>query len=183
LGTLLYEMLTGMPPFYNQNLHVMYEKIIRAKIHFPAYLSPGARAFLSALLERNPKNRLGTETDAAEVKAHPFFASIDWDKLSSRSLSAPFIPQNIDGETDTTNVDDEFKRETPKDTPVNPSTLKSKVNFPGFTYTQDNKVLGAGSSSSSGGGGGGQNGVAQTNGNHHMNGNGNGVSKTTKISE
>lgn len=27
LGTLLYEMLTGLPPFYNQNLHVMYEKV------------------------------------------------------------------------------------------------------------------------------------------------------------
>jgi serum/glucocorticoid-regulated kinase 2 len=29
LGTLLYEMLTGLPPFYNQNLHVMYEKVCR----------------------------------------------------------------------------------------------------------------------------------------------------------
>jgi serine/threonine protein kinase len=24
LGTLLYEMLTGLPPFFNNNLHVMY---------------------------------------------------------------------------------------------------------------------------------------------------------------
>ena len=60
LGTLLYEMLTGLPPFYNQNLHVMYEKIIRAKLHYPAYLSANARSILQALLDRNPKTRLGS---------------------------------------------------------------------------------------------------------------------------
>ncbi len=42
-GTLTYEMLTGLPPFYNQNLHVMYEKIIRAKLTFPDYLTAEAR--------------------------------------------------------------------------------------------------------------------------------------------
>src|SRR5205823_1499215 len=81
LGTLLYEMLTGLPPFYNQNLHVMYEKIIRGKLNYPSYLSPESKAVLQALLERNPKNRLGSTDDAAEVKKHPFFAELDWDKL------------------------------------------------------------------------------------------------------
>lgn len=67
LFVLLYR-LTGLPPFYNQNLHVMYEKIIRAKLHYPAYLSAPARSILQQLLDRNPKTRLGSNGDAAEVK-------------------------------------------------------------------------------------------------------------------
>jgi len=140
LGTLLYEMLTGLPPFYNQNLHVMYEKIIRAKLHYPAYLSPSARSVLGALLERNPKHRLGSNGDADEVKKHPFFENIDWTRLSRRQVETPFKPTTTEGKLDTTNVDDEFKRETPKDTPVIASTLRSKVNFPGFTYAGPESV-------------------------------------------
>lgn len=49
LGTILFEMLTGLPPFYNQNLHLMYERIVRAKVNYPPYLSFGAKALLSAV--------------------------------------------------------------------------------------------------------------------------------------
>merc|ERR1712141_700474 len=38
-GTLLYEMMTGLPPFYNENLNIMYEKILHAPIPLPKYLS------------------------------------------------------------------------------------------------------------------------------------------------
>lgn len=48
-----------VPPFYNQNLHVMYERILRAKLQMPSYLSPSAQSLLSGLLERNPRFRLG----------------------------------------------------------------------------------------------------------------------------
>lgn len=41
--------LVVQPPFYNQNLHVMYEKIIRGKLHFPAHLSAEARSVLTAV--------------------------------------------------------------------------------------------------------------------------------------
>eukprot|EP00456_Euglypha_rotunda_P056226 TRINITY_DN4612_c0_g1_i13.p1 TRINITY_DN4612_c0_g1~~TRINITY_DN4612_c0_g1_i13.p1 ORF type:complete len:352 (-),score=53.39 TRINITY_DN4612_c0_g1_i13:106-1161(-) len=137
LGTLLYEMLTGLPPFYNPNLHVMYEKIIRAKLHFPNYLSPEACSLLSQLLERNPKKRLGGgPDDANEVKKHPFFKSIDWDKLYKKELKAPFKPTVTDGKTSVQNIDEEFTKETPRDTPVMQSSLQTKtqVNFPDFTY-------------------------------------------------
>jgi len=142
LGTLLYEMLTGLPPFYNQNLHVMYEKIIRAKLHYPAYLSANARGILQALLDRNPKTRLGSINDAADVKAHPFFAGLDWGKLERLELSAPFKPSVTEGVMDTTNVDEEFKRETPKDTPVTQSTLAKQgdVQFPGFSFQPESNL-------------------------------------------
>jgi len=143
LGTLLYEMLTGLPPFYSENLQLMYEKIIRAKLTFPPYLSDKAKSFLSQLLDRNPKHRLGGESDADDVKRHPFFDTIDWNKMLKKELKAPFKPQILHGKLDTSNFDDEFKQETPRDTPVMQSSLSrqnSKM-FPDFSYTQDGSVF------------------------------------------
>jgi len=141
LGTLLYEMLTGLPPFYNENLHIMYEKIIREKLKFPSYLSEKAKSFLAGLLDRDPKQRLGgKESDAEEVKKHAFFEGIDWAKMAKKELKAPFVPNNQDGKMDVSNIDEEFKQETPKDTPVINSSLTSrgsKINFEGFTYNQE----------------------------------------------
>jgi serine/threonine protein kinase len=135
LGTLLYEMLTGLPPFFNTNVHVMYEKIMRATLAFPAYVSPEAQSLLTGLLQRNPQARLGGgPRDALDLKEHPFFAPIDWVKLTRKEVVPPFKPYTKDGVEDISNVPDEFKKEAPKDTPVNPSALKARVNFPDFSY-------------------------------------------------
>ena len=70
-GTLLYEMMTGLPPFYNQNLNLMYEKILHAQ-PIPKYLSREARSMFLGLLERDPQKRLGSsQSDASEIKTHP----------------------------------------------------------------------------------------------------------------
>jgi len=141
LGTLLYEMLTGLPPFFNQNLHVMYEKIIRAKLTFPSYVTDSARQILSSLLERNPKKRLGSG-GVDEIKNHPFFKGIDWKNLLDKKIKTPFKPLGqSEGLLSVVNVDDEFKLETPKDTPCVPSTFNNAVNFDDFTYSGASEFL------------------------------------------
>lgn len=135
LGTLLFEMLTGLPPFYNQNLHVMYEKIVRGKLTFPAYLSSSARSVLTGLLTRDPKLRLGARGGIEDLKRHPFFDGLDWDKLYRKEIIPPFKPAVTEGKMDTSYVDEEFKKETPKDTPdVASNTLRQKVKFENFTF-------------------------------------------------
>ncbi len=42
LGTLMFEMLTGLPPFYSKNAHSMYQKILTAELKCPPYISPDA---------------------------------------------------------------------------------------------------------------------------------------------
>ena len=39
LGALLYEMITGLPPFYSRNRETMFEKIMKAELSFPPFMS------------------------------------------------------------------------------------------------------------------------------------------------
>ena len=59
------------------------------------------------LLNRNPKHRLGALRDAAELKEHPFFSSIDWDALLHRQVPPPFKPY-VDSDESVANFDAEF---------------------------------------------------------------------------
>lgn len=108
LGTLVYEMLVGLPPFYSTDVNTMYEKILRGELNFPAYVSPDARAILALLLKRDPTQRLGGgATDAEELKAHAWFRDIDWDRVAQRGYVPMFEPV-LSGHCDTSHFDQAF---------------------------------------------------------------------------
>eukprot|EP01059_Diplonema_ambulator_P022372 TRINITY_DN37661_c0_g1_i1.p1 TRINITY_DN37661_c0_g1~~TRINITY_DN37661_c0_g1_i1.p1 ORF type:complete len:479 (+),score=202.67 TRINITY_DN37661_c0_g1_i1:87-1439(+) len=91
LGILLYEMITGLPPFYSENVNEMYELILNKKLTFPDGMSAGARDLCSKLLERNPDNRMQT---VEAFKAHTFFNDLDFDALLAGKLPVPFKPDS-----------------------------------------------------------------------------------------
>jgi len=103
-GTLVYEMLTGLPPFYSEDVQEMYSKIMTADLEFPSFMSQEARDLLSKLLERNDEERL---QDASVIKKHPFFRSIDWEALKQKKIHPPFVPE-VGADDDTTNIDEAF---------------------------------------------------------------------------
>jgi len=142
LGTLIYEMLTGLPPFYDQNMQRMYDKILNAPLRFPAYMSPEAKSLLSALLQRKVEDRLGSSSDdSASIKKHPFFAGIDWNAVKNKTTNPEFKPPNRLGSIDTGNFDAEFTNEQACDSVVTTNlseTQKNQAQFPGFTYEEDN---------------------------------------------
>jgi len=96
LGVLLYEMLTGLPPFYDENTNEMYRKILSEPLHFPnaEVVPPAAKDLLTKLLNRKPEERLGAG-GSAEIKAHPFFHAIDWRKLLQRKYEPTFKPRVV----------------------------------------------------------------------------------------
>lgn len=109
LGALLYEMLTGLPPFYEKNRAAMYEAIQNEPLKLPNFLSKNARALLSGLLAKDPRLRLGSLDGFTEIKNHPWCATINWTRFLHRKKSPPFIPNlrlsNFDPEYTTTEVD------------------------------------------------------------------------------
>ncbi|KAF3018854.1 hypothetical protein E8E14_007168 [Neopestalotiopsis sp. 37M] len=80
LGSLLYEMLIGSPPFYHENSDEQRNKIISEQVQLPASLPAAARDIISRLLDKDPTRRLGAQ-GAAEVKAHAFFQAMDLTKV------------------------------------------------------------------------------------------------------
>lgn len=97
MGTLLYEMLVGLPPFYSENQNDMYRKIVNEKLRFPDLqqdgiaLSREARDLITLLLDRDPVKRFGAN-GAGEIRKHPFFKSIDWERLARKQIAPPFRP-------------------------------------------------------------------------------------------
>ncbi|KAA1073077.1 AGC protein kinase Gad8 [Puccinia graminis f. sp. tritici] len=135
LGILLYEMLSGLPPYYDEDHHTMYRKILKDPLTFPAEIKPDARALLTGLLDRDPNTRLGAR-GAEDIKRHAFFAkSIDWDRLNSKGYRPPFKP-SVESAADASNFDSEFTSEMPMDSVVEDSHLSEIVQqqFEGFTF-------------------------------------------------
>lgn len=93
LGVICYEFLYGIPPFHADTPDKVFENILSRRIDWHedvVQISPEARDFMERLMTLDPQKRLGYN-GAEEVKAHPFFKSINWDTLMTESPS--FIPQ------------------------------------------------------------------------------------------
>jgi len=145
LGTLLYEMLTGLPPFYSQNLHVMYQMILTKELEFPDFIKHDCRTLLSGLLTRDIRRRLGgSPADGEDIKKHAFFKELDWSKVVRKEVEPTFKPK-VKDELDTSNFDKEFTDEPAIDSMVErplSKTLQQQNFFESFTYTDPNLIQG-----------------------------------------
>ncbi|KAH0785074.1 AGC family protein kinase [Histomonas meleagridis] len=141
-GILLFEMISGLPPFYDENTKKMYHKILTEDIIFPPYFSDEAADLISKLLDRNPSTRLGSsENDAEDIKSHPFFNSINWDDVLNLKYTPEWIPV-ISSETDTSNFDEEFTKEDAVVSFEDESLIVNETQkaFDGFTCTKDDSL-------------------------------------------
>eukprot|EP01100_Stratorugosa_tubuloviscum_P003133 TRINITY_DN1746_c0_g4_i1.p1 TRINITY_DN1746_c0_g4~~TRINITY_DN1746_c0_g4_i1.p1 ORF type:complete len:530 (-),score=166.51 TRINITY_DN1746_c0_g4_i1:112-1701(-) len=135
LGCLLYEMMTGLPPFYDEDDRKIPRMILHQQLVLdPAIFSNDCRLILSQFLHRNPTKRLGAN-GAQEVKSHSLFKNINWDLLMQKKIEPPFIP-HLQHTLDVRYFDREFTSQPANDSYVNPSVV-NKIDqklFAGFTY-------------------------------------------------
>ncbi|XP_029449944.1 serine/threonine-protein kinase LATS1 isoform X2 [Rhinatrema bivittatum] len=105
VGVILFEMLVGQPPFLAQTPLETQLKVInwQTYLHIPplSKLTPEASDLIIKLC-RGPDDRLG-KNGADEIKAHPFFKSIDFSS-DLRQQPALYIPR-ITHPMDTSNFD------------------------------------------------------------------------------
>uniref|UniRef100_A0A8C4GUN9 Ribosomal protein S6 kinase n=1 Tax=Dicentrarchus labrax TaxID=13489 RepID=A0A8C4GUN9_DICLA len=135
LGALMYDMMTGSPPFTAENKKKTIDKILKCKLNLPPYLTIDARDIIKKLLKKNPAQRLGSsKPDCADIQKHPFFRHINWDDLLSKRVEPPYKPQ-LQSDEDVSQFDTRFTRQTPVDSPDD-STLShsAELAFAGFTY-------------------------------------------------
>ena len=101
LGILIYEMLAGFPPFYHENYALLYEAVLEGKMKFPPHFDPKAVDLIQKLCTSDASQRYGAQKDGAkDIKLHPWFAGVDWQKLYSRRIRPPYIP-HVNGHGDT----------------------------------------------------------------------------------
>ncbi|XP_024970917.1 serine/threonine-protein kinase AtPK1/AtPK6-like [Cynara cardunculus var. scolymus] len=139
VGILLYEMLTGKPPFTHSNRKKLQEKIINEKVKLLPRLSGEAHSLLKGLLQKDPLARLGSGPRGGDdVKGHKWFQTINWKKLESRGLEPKFRP-DVSGEECTENFDKCWTAMPLDDSPA--PTPTAGEHFHGYTYVAPNPWL------------------------------------------
>ena len=69
LGMLVYEMLTGLPPWYTKDRRELFRRIQKASLVFPLHVSRRAQSLIKGLLTRDPSQRLGCSAQKSTSKS------------------------------------------------------------------------------------------------------------------
>ncbi|XP_022106098.1 protein kinase C iota type-like isoform X1 [Acanthaster planci] len=146
LGVLMFEMLAGRSPFDivgsaehpDQNTEdYLFQVILEKPIRIPRALSVKAASVLKGFLNKNPIERLAChpQTGFSDVTSHPFFKTIDWERLGSRQVTPPYKPR-LESERDLEHFDPQFTEEPVQLTPDD-QRMVSRIDqseFEGFEY-------------------------------------------------
>ena len=88
-------------------------EILEKKIKAPKHVSPESADFVEQLLIKNPNERIGCRAGGVdEIKNHPWFAEIDWEKLLYKQIPPPYVP-NVSEADDVSKIDPDFLKEAP----------------------------------------------------------------------
>ncbi|KAM7197714.1 camp-dependent protein kinase type 2 [Rhypophila sp. PSN 637] len=107
LGILIYEMLCGYTPFWDGGSPMkIYENILKGRVKYPAYINAQAQNLLERLITADITKRLGNLYGGSQdVKDHPWFAEVTWDRLATKNIDAPYTPPVKAGAGDASQFD------------------------------------------------------------------------------
>ncbi len=110
----MYEMLTGLAPFIDEDTDTMFKNIQKAKLLKPQTEIPLTKEcfdVIEKLLHKDPTKRLGNN-GSQEILNHPFFKGLDIQGLRQQTLQAPFLPDVTDDPFDIRNFEQDFTSRT-----------------------------------------------------------------------
>ena len=137
-GVVIFEMFCGYHPFKSKGQKID-PKIYLRKTYIPDKVGKTARDLIEKLFVCNPQKRLGYKS-SDEVKNHPFFKGIDFDKVLRKEYKPPFIPKLKD-DTDLRYFDENFtKLNIEHEGNNNEEEEKDEFNFEGFSFQQDESI-------------------------------------------
>ncbi|XP_053983124.1 cGMP-dependent protein kinase, isozyme 2 forms cD4/T1/T3A/T3B isoform X1 [Hylaeus volcanicus] len=108
LGVLMFELLTGTPPFAGGDPMKTYNIILKGidAIEFPRSITRNATALIKKLCRDNAAERLGYQKGGiSEIQKHKWFDGFNWEGLRARTLEPPIMPR-VQSAIDTTNFDE-----------------------------------------------------------------------------
>jgi protein kinase A len=104
-GVLIFEMLAGYPPYYDENQFKLYEKILTTQPKYPASMDPSAKDLLMHLLTTDLSQRYGNlKRGYLDIMEHKWFDPLDFNLLIQRKIKPPHIP-HLKGNGDTAHFD------------------------------------------------------------------------------
>ncbi|KAJ2945574.1 hypothetical protein O0L34_g396 [Tuta absoluta] len=107
LGVLMFELLTGSPPFTGADPMKTYNKILKGidAVEFPRCITRNAANLIKKLCRDNPAERLGYQRGGiTEIQKHKWFDGFNWEGLAQRTLDPPILP-TVKNPLDTHNFD------------------------------------------------------------------------------
>ena len=137
LGILAFELIAGIAPFYSENVNDMYKRIIKSPLRFPTSMSSECKDLIRCLLTRDPELRMGAAKDVEELKTHPFFSDLDWDKLLRKEVNPIYKPDSNLIAPDCPVLVNFEESEDEKDTSLPPQLLR----IPDFSFSGEPEWL------------------------------------------
>lgn len=112
LGMVIFEMLTGLPPWFTKDQQKLFASIVSSELVVPGTVSSRASSLIKGLLRKKPLERMGSLCGAVDIEEHPWFAnSLNWKTVEQRGLSPPILPKKIQG-VEASNFDTQFTSQT-----------------------------------------------------------------------
>ncbi|XP_059053882.1 3-phosphoinositide-dependent protein kinase 1 [Achroia grisella] len=96
-GCIIYQMVSGLPPFRAATEFLIFQKILKMEYEFPEGFPASAKDLVEKLLVLDHSKRIGADDQGEtyeSIRKHPFFAGIDWDNICEQTppTISPYLP-------------------------------------------------------------------------------------------
>lgn len=98
LGCIIYQMVSGLPPFRSRSEYLIFQKILKLEYEIPDGFCPLAKSLVSQLLVLDPSQRLGAQDEHGagypSIRANSFFERMDFETLHEQTPPSiyPYLP-------------------------------------------------------------------------------------------